>query len=159
MWPLWRHVKTIYTQIYAGTAEPGGPGGAHAPSIILPQLKFKEKKFRKETHLFCSWFCFRLLELLFYAKQLCFALRRTHVIQWHKDGISYSTTGYFQNFNGRRKTWMFFRHFESNWKCRFCSYNYDHWDDTDLCSDSRQTRNKCFWRTFVFNSKANKILA
>ena len=27
MWPLWRHVKTIYTQIYAGTAEPGGPGG------------------------------------------------------------------------------------------------------------------------------------
>ena len=27
----------------------GGAGGAHAPSIILPELKFKEKKFRKDS--------------------------------------------------------------------------------------------------------------
>ena len=30
--------------------------------------RHKKKKFRKETHLFCLWFCFGFLKLLSYAK-------------------------------------------------------------------------------------------
>ena len=51
----------------------GGGGAIIWPR--LPLLKFKEKKCRKETHLFCLWFCFTLFKTFILSKTvlLCFA--------------------------------------------------------------------------------------
>ena len=52
MWPMWRQVKTIYTQIYAGTAEPGGPGGT------CPLNNFAAIKIQREGSLEKRLTCF-----------------------------------------------------------------------------------------------------
>ena len=74
---------------FTKTAELGAPG-RHMPSppIILPQLPLKSpyknlqtKSLEKKLNCFVFVFFYAFVKLLFYAEQLCFALRRTNVIQ------------------------------------------------------------------------------
>ena len=64
-------------RVKTGTAERGGGGGDNLAAIALKKSlqKFKEKKYRKETHLFCLWFCFTLFKTFILRKTalFCFA--------------------------------------------------------------------------------------